>query len=208
MIQTCLERGMLEAPRGRVDINRDTKAQSFATFILGISRIVCVNSCETQSKFVGLYAGTYLRSIQYRPRVQSEVHLRGGHHKESKSMEGSYLARLSEPQNPEREVSPEENRLSTFVAAESDSREIASLRELAGESSRFGAGSSEMRSSESKGATMFKLSISLRTRANSASFCCRSSYASFIALLPKGMVLARLRSVHLHLLALNPGRYW
>src|SRR3982750_2829442 len=119
MIQTCLERGTLEAPRGRVDINRDIKAQSFATFISGISTIVCVSSCEPQSKFVGLYAGTYLRSIRYRPSVQSEVHLRGGHHKESKSLEGSYLTRFSEPQNPEREVSLEENRWSTFVAAES-----------------------------------------------------------------------------------------
>ena len=40
-----------------------------------------------------------------------------------------------------------------------------------------------MRSSESKGATMFKLSISLRTRAKSACFCHKSSHASFIALL-------------------------
>jgi hypothetical protein len=43
----------------------------------------------------------------------------------------SYLARFSEPQNFEREVSTEENKLSTFVAAECDNREIVSLRELA-----------------------------------------------------------------------------
>jgi hypothetical protein len=110
------------------------------------------------------------------------------HYNESKSIE-SYLARFSEFQNPERDVSPEENRLSIFVAAESESREIVSLSEFADDSSGFGAGSSELRSSASKGPTMFKLSISLRTRVNSACFCCKSSYASFIALLSKAVAL-------------------
>jgi hypothetical protein len=90
-------------------------------------------------------------------------------------MEGNYPARLRKPQNPEREVSLEENRLSTFVAAESASREIVLLRELAGNSSGFRAAAAELWLSESKDATMFKLSISLRTRASSASLCYRSN---------------------------------
>jgi hypothetical protein len=89
-------------------------------------------------------------------------------------MEGNYPARLRKPQNPEREVSLEENRLSTFVAAESASREIVLLRELAGNSSGFRA-AAELWLSERKDATMFKLSISLRTRASSASLCYRSN---------------------------------
>src|SRR2546423_7400657 len=116
----------------------------------------------------------------------------------------SYLARFRTFHKFER-VAAEENRLSTFVAAESDNREIVSVRGLAGHSAEFGAASSEVRSSESKAATIFKHSISLRTRANSACFCCKTSYTFCIALLQKTVAL---RSVHLHLLSLNPRRHY
>jgi len=74
--------------------------------------------------------------------------------------------------------------LSTFEAAESDSREIVSFRELRGDWSDS-SGSPEVLSSESKDATMFKLSISLRIRAMSDCFCCKTSYAFFISHLRK-----------------------
>src|SRR5207248_10055567 len=98
-------------------------------------------------------------------------------------------------------VAAEENRLSTFVAAESDNREIVSVRGLAADS----AESSEVRSSESKAATIFKHSISLRTRANSPCSCCKTSYTFCIALLQKTVAL---RNVHLHLLSLNHRRHY
>lgn len=79
--------------------------------------------------------------------------------------------------------------LSACEAAESDSRETVSLKELRGDLSD-GSGSPEVLSSESKDATMFKLSISFRIRAMSDCFCCKTSYAFFISDLRK-LALAR-----------------